>query len=106
MHRDTAKRAFSGIVVEGQAAIIEAADEPAPSRAHVAKGRRQLGLAGQLWQRGFSPALQGIGDGYSFGLPSSSAFSGRHAVESLVEGIKGTDTVQSLFGDRRSVGGM
>jgi hypothetical protein len=59
---DAAQRAFCGIVVDGQPAVIEAADERRPASPHVAEGGGELGFARQLDDGLFGPGGKRLGD--------------------------------------------
>jgi hypothetical protein len=45
---DTAQRTLGGIVVEGEAAVVEVSQERLPARPHVAEGFGEFGFTGQF----------------------------------------------------------
>ena len=61
---DAAQRPLGGIVVERQAAVIEAADECGPARSHVAEGGGELGLARQFVYGLFPQAANASATGF------------------------------------------
>ena len=59
---NAAQGALGRIVVEAEAAVLEATAECWPARPHIAEGRRELGFARELGQGLFGPSRQCLGD--------------------------------------------
>lgn len=59
---DAAQGTLGGIVVECQAAIVEAAHQCSPARPHVAEGLGEFGFARELAHSAFGPGRQGFGN--------------------------------------------
>src|SRR5215469_10136837 len=57
-NRDAAQGALSGIVVERQSAVVEAAHQRGPARSHITEGLGELGFARELAQGLLRPSSQ------------------------------------------------
>src|SRR5579871_1629752 len=99
---DAAQRALSGIVVEGETTIVEAAAERGPSRSHVAEGGGELGPAREPRQSLVRPGGECGGDRLGALLAFSSPMVRRHTLDGVLYPVELTDAVQSLFCDGRA----
>jgi hypothetical protein len=97
---DAAQSSFGGVVVEGQAAIIEAPDERRPARPHIAEGGGELGFARQLAHGLVGPGGQRLGDRLRSLLSLSSSMIRRHASDRVLDPIELAYAVERLLGDR------
>ena len=104
--RDAAQRPLGGIVVEGEPAVIEAAQQRLPARAHIAEGFGQFGFAGELRQGVSAQAASASAIGLRALLAFVSPPVGRQAGDRLFDPVEIADAVKRLLGDRRAVGGM
>jgi hypothetical protein len=55
--------ALGGIVVERQAAVVEATHQRGPARPHITESSRELGFAGELAYGAVGPSGQCLGNG-------------------------------------------
>src|SRR5438105_4786361 len=59
---DATQTALGGVVVERQAAVVEAARQRSPARPHIAEGLGEFGLAGERAHGLLGPSDQGLGN--------------------------------------------
>ena len=58
--RDDAQRAFGGVVVDLELAVVDVAGERTPARERVADRGRGVGLGRELRERGFKPETHAV----------------------------------------------
>jgi hypothetical protein len=104
--RDTAQRPLGGVVVEGEAAVVEASQQRLPARPHVPEGLGEFGFAGQSAQCRLRPGGQRLGDRLGPLLTFPSPNIGRQTGDRLVDLVEVADAVERLLGGRRAGGGM
>ena len=103
---DDAQRAFGGVVVDLELAIVDIAGEGPPAREGVADRRRRIGLAGELRERVFDPGAQTVEQRSCPCLTDRSADLRRAAADLGLDGVERGDALDRFCSRRRGVSNM
>ena len=103
---DDAQRAFGGVVVDFQLAVVDISRERGPAYEGIADRRRRIGLAGERGERGFEPGVQVGEKRFSPGLTDGLADFRRAASDLGFDGIECGDALDGLGCRRQRMGNM
>ena len=104
MHRDGADRAFDGVVVELDAAIVDEARQAFPARQGVADGFGEFALLTDKTEFCPQPGFESIDERSTFLLPDGATFVGAAAADVLLDGVERGDMFERFAGNQRRPG--
>ncbi len=103
---DDAQRAFGGVVVDLELAVVDIAGKCLPARGGVANRRRGIRLARELRERVFHPGAHTVEQRFCSCLTNRAAYLRRAASDLGLDGIEHGDALYRLCTRRRRVRDM